>query len=192
MKKTILLFCVAALMFSCKPEQGAVGPVGQTGQAGIDGKNGANGPAGATGATGAVGAKGATGAQGLKGDPGKPNILTTGWQKLNLTKIDANTYGFDYTDAKLTDDVLQKSFITVYIRYTAYDSQVEEIIPMTFNKTESIDYLSSQPFDFRYNYKSLGKISFLAFLYSSSLTDAQKVKIIVDKNVQYNIVIIKP
>ena len=78
-------------------------------------KKGDPGPQGEKGDKGDAGAKGATGNTGSKGDPGTANVLYSDWLDLGFTQDPSGIFFTQIDEAKLTDDILSKGEIKVYI-----------------------------------------------------------------------------
>ena len=99
----ILTVCISTFITSCK---------------------GPEGPVGATGAKGDAGTPGPTGAKGDKGDTGSANVKYTEWfapEWDDFFRSEDNLYMLLNTtktsQAILTEEVIDKSAIHIYIRY---------------------------------------------------------------------------
>ena len=78
-------------------------------------KKGDPGPQGEKGDKGDAGSQGATGATGSKGDPGTANVLYSDWLDLGFTQDPSGVFFAQIEDDKITDDLLSKGEIKVYV-----------------------------------------------------------------------------
>ncbi len=104
---------------------GPQGPAGPQGATGPQGPTGAQGPAGAQGATGPqgpAGPQGATGPQGAQGEPGTANVIYSDWStptSSDWQKLTEKNYIFGITEAKITQDIIDKGVVLAYCRQVA-------------------------------------------------------------------------
>jgi Collagen triple helix repeat (20 copies) len=127
---TIFLLC---LLNACKKgEIGEIGPAGAKGATGDAGVN--NTTAGATGLQGATGNKGATGSVGLPGPTGADginNLVITDWKKATYQHLSTsngkNFYEGEVLFPEITQAVLDKGFISAYLRINKNSAQTIEL-----------------------------------------------------------------
>jgi len=93
-------------------------------------KKGDPGPQGAKGDKGDSGANGATGATGGKGDPGTANVLYSDWVDLRFSLDTASgTFFTQINEAKVTEDLLSKGEIKVFINLGTTAQKVVSPLP---------------------------------------------------------------
>ena len=140
-----LVFISILGICGCEGPQGADGPIGLQGPQGIPGATGpkgdtgSNGASGNTGATGNAGSNGATGAKGDKGDAGTSNVIYSDWftpSSGNWQRISAINYSYTISDAKITQDIMEKGVVLAYSRQNG--SGPISLLPLTLTTNSSI------------------------------------------------------
>src|SRR3954471_16623721 len=94
-------------------------------------KKGDPGPQGDKGDKGDAGAQGAKGATGGKGDPGTANVLYSDWLDLTFTQDPSGIFFAQIDEDKLTDDILSKGEIKVYVNLSTAAEKVVFPLPFT-------------------------------------------------------------
>lgn len=103
------------------------------------GKDGATGPAGPSGPAGPAGPAGGQGPQGPKGDTGVANVIYSAWLDVayqpaaidsSSIPFDTLAYGAVIPAPKLTNDILNRGEIKVYINWGTAAQQEIEALPI--------------------------------------------------------------
>ena len=118
---SVVTLTLSVALWSCKGDQGPVGPAGATGSTGAAGPTGATGPAGATGATGAIGATGATGAAGTNGNANvkgsEVTVKVADWKTVDVAGIGTGTTSkagaFEVKDANIKASTYVQAWVKV-------------------------------------------------------------------------------
>lgn len=148
MKKnlTIFLWIIFAILAieSCAPK-GDTGPKGETGTTGDKGAAGVNGTTGPKGATGNAGPKGDTGVVGEPGIDGSIKGFNSGWQDINW-KLQSDvttsgkrvvTYSFEYTNDKITDNVVKDGFHNLVYTYNGFSNSLVQKVSSYFSTIDN-------------------------------------------------------
>ena len=123
--QTIALGCL--MLVSCEDIQGTPG------------KDGAPGPIGVPGPTGPVGPTGPTGPTGDKGATGIANVIYSAWiipATGNWQKISDINYTFSVSEAKITQDIINKGVVLAYGRQGS--GSTSYLLPLTLTTASSI------------------------------------------------------
>ena len=94
-------------------------------------KKGDPGPQGDKGDKGDAGAQGATGATGSKGAAGTANVLYSDWLDLGFTQDPSGIFFAQIDEDKLTDDILSKGEIKVYVNLGTAAEKIVFPLPFT-------------------------------------------------------------
>lgn len=94
---------------------------------------GPEGPAGPQGAKGETGAVGPTGAQGATGATGTANVIYSPWKDLHGAEkwsgFGQQTLWVSFTAPEITDAMLDKGLVYVYLKYTTSSSPIVISVP---------------------------------------------------------------
>lgn len=97
------------------------------------GCKGPEGPAGPQGAKGETGAVGPTGAQGATGATGTANVIYSPWKDLRGAEkwsgFGQQTLWVSFTAPEITDAMLDKGLVYVYLKYTTSSSPIVISVP---------------------------------------------------------------
>jgi hypothetical protein len=99
-------------------------------------KKGDPGPQGEKGDKGDTGAPGATGATGSKGDAGTANVLYSDWLDLGFAQDPSGVFFTQIEVDKLTEDILSKGEIKVYVNLGTVAEKVVFALPLISGTTQ--------------------------------------------------------
>ena len=136
---SVVTLTLSVALWSCKGDQGPVGPAGATGAQGTIGATGAQGPTGATGAIGATGATGAAGNANVKGS--EVTVKATDWKTIDAAGLGTGSTGKTGTFVVTDANIKATTFVFAYVKVgTQFIALPRVVIKETDGSTEQVNF----------------------------------------------------